>query len=275
MRSTSRLLGILAGTALVAAMAVPVAADEHDNAMVRVVHASPDAPNVDVWVDGETVLTDVPFTAVSDYLSVPAGTYSIAVSATGDTDPVIGPLDLTFEAGTATTIAAYGFVADITATVFSDDIEIADGQAKLRAIHLSPSAPADVDIALQGGDVVVPGLSYPEASGYLTLDPGDYPLEIRAAGETDAALQFEVTLEANTNYTAFAMDDGEGVQIVAAIDAEGMAEEPAPTATPAPVPDTAMTQPTTTGTPVLLAGIALLGLAVLTSVRVLVPRNER
>lgn len=264
MRSTSRLVGILAGTALVAALAVPVAADEHDNAMVRVVHGSPDAPNVDVWVNGETVLTDVPFTAVSDYLSVPAGDYEIAVSATGDTTPVIGPVTLTFEAGTATTIAAYGLVADIDAAVFTDDIAIADGQSKLRAIHLSPSAPADVDIAVQGGDVVVPGLSYPEASGYLTLDAGDYPLEIRAAGDDAAALEFDVTLAANTNYTAFAMDAEGGVQVIAAVDAEGAA----------PVPDTAMTQPTT-GTPVLLAGIALLGLAVLTSVRVVAVRNER
>ena len=263
MRSTSRLFGILAGTALVAALAVPVAADEHDTAMVRVVHASPDAPNVDVWVDGETVLTDVPFTAVSDYLSVPAGTYNIQVTATGDTTPVI-EADLEFSAGTATTIAAHGLLADITAAVFTDDIATADGQAKLRAIHLSPSAPADVDIAVTGGDVVVPGLAYPEASGYLTLDAGDYPLEIRAAGDTAAALQFDVTLAANTNYTAFAMDAPDGVQVIAAVDAEGMAESP----------DTAMSQPAT-GTPVLLAGIALLGLAVLTTIRILAPRTER
>lgn len=262
MRKLNRLVGLLAGTAMVAALAVPVAADSHE-AMVRVVHASPDAPNVDVWVDGETVLTDVPFTAVSDYLTVPAGTYNIQVTATGDTTPVI-EADLEFAGGTATTIAAYGLLADISAAVFTDDTTTADGQAKLRAIHLSPSAPADVDIAVQGGDVVVPGLSYPEASGYLTLDAGDYPLEIRAAGDTAAALQFDVTLEANTNYTAFAMDATDGVQVIPAVDAQGSAMSP----------DTAMAQPTSAA-PTLLAGIALLGLAVLLTVRVLAPRTER
>lgn len=262
MRSTSRLVGILAGTALVAAMAVPVAADSHD-AMVRVVHASPDAPNVDVWVNGETVLTDVPFTAVSDYLTVPAGDYEIAVSATGDTTPVIGPVDLTFEAGTRTTIAAHGLLADITAAVFTDDGTIADGEARLRAIHLSPSAPADVDIAVQDGDVVVPGLAYPEASGYLTLDAGDYPLEIRAAGDTAAALQFDVTLAENTNYTAFAMDADDGVQVIAAVDATGAA-----------MPDTAMTQPAGTS-PALLAGLILVGVAILGGIRALAPGRTR
>ena len=86
----------------------------------------------------------------------------------------------------------------------------------------------------KGGDVVVPGLAYPEASGYLTLDAGDYPLEIRAAGDTAAALQFDVTLEANTNYTAFAMDAADGVQVIAAVDATGTT-----------MPDTALGQTST------------------------------
>lgn len=260
MRTLSRLAGMLAGTALVAALAVPVAAA--DDAMVRVVHASPDAPNVDVWVDGETVLTDVPFTAVSDYLSLPAGTYNIQVTATGDTTPVI-EADLAFEAGTAYTVAAYGRLADITAAVFTDDTTVASGQAKLRAIHLSPSAPADVDIAVQGGDVVVPGLAYPEASGYLTLDAGDYPLEIRAAGDTAAALKFDAALAADTNVTAFAMDAEDGVQVIAAADATGGA-----------MPDTALAAPVATGaSTTVIAGIALLGLAALGAMRVLATRR--
>ena len=246
MRTSSRLIGLLAGTALVAALAGPVAADNHE-AMLRVVHASPDAPNVDVWVDGETVLTDVPFTAVSDYLALPAGTYNVQVTATGDTAPVI-EADLTLEAGTAYTVAAHGLLADITAAVFTDDLSIAAGQSKLRAIHLSPSAPAEVDIAVAGGDVVVPGLAYPEASGYLTLDAGDYPLEIRAAGDTAAALSFEASLPADTVVTAFAMDAEGGVQVITAVDALG-----------AEMPNTAV--PTSSTSTVLLAGIVLVATA--------------
>ena len=95
-RTIRRALSLVGALGLVAVLALPVAAQ--DEAFVRVVHASPDAPNVDVWVDGETVLTDVPFTAVSDYLALPAGTYNVQVTATGDTNPVI-EADLTLEAG--------------------------------------------------------------------------------------------------------------------------------------------------------------------------------
>ena len=247
MRTSSRLVGLLVGTALVGALAGPVAADNHE-AMLRVVHASPDAPNVDVWVDGETVLTDVPFTAVSDYLALPAGTYNVQVTATGDTTPVI-EADLTLEAGTAYTVAALGVLADITAAVFTDDLSVAAGQAKLRAIHLSPSAPAEVDIAVTGGDVVVPGLAYPEASGYLTLDAGEYPLEIRAAGDTAAAISFEAALTADTVVTAFAMDAEGGVQVITALDAQG-----------GEMPNTAV--PAGSTSVVLLAGMALVAAAI-------------
>ena len=241
--SLRTLTGTLGGLALLAGMAAPAAAQ--DEAYVRVVHASPDAPNVDVWVDGEIVLTDVPFTAVSEYLSLPAGTYNVQVTATGATDPVIDA-DLSLEAGTSYTVAATGLLADIAPVVLTDDRAPASGQAKLRVFHASPSAPASVDVAVTDGPVLVEGLAFPEATGYLTVDAGTYPLEIRAAGETDAALTLEATLAAGENYTAIAMDGGDaGVQVIVATEAMSM-------------PDTAMAQP---AMPLAMVGGLLIVLA--------------
>jgi hypothetical protein len=59
------------------------------NARLRVIHASPDAPNVDVLVDDMVVLTNVPFKAISDYLDVSAGARNIKVNATGTSTTVI------------------------------------------------------------------------------------------------------------------------------------------------------------------------------------------
>jgi hypothetical protein len=247
-RTFSRFMGILVSTGMLTVLALPAAAA--NEAQVRVVHASPDAPNVDVWVDGATVLTDVPFTAVSDYLSLPAGDHNIQVTATGSTDPVIDA-DVTLDVGTAYTVAATGMLADIGATVLVDDRTPVDGQSKLRVFHASPSAPDFVDVAVTDGPILVEGLAYPEATAYLTVDAGTYPLKIRAAGETDAALTLDATLEAGMNYTAIAMDGGDaGVQVIVAIDSHT-------------VPDTAMA-PTSTSVPfAALAGVALLAAALL------------
>jgi hypothetical protein len=249
-RTFRQAIGLVAASGLVAMMAVPVTAQ--NEAYVRVVHASPDAPNVDVWVDGETVLTDVPFTAVSDYLVLAAGTYNVQVTATGTSDPVIDA-DLTLEAGTSYTVAATGLVADITAAVLVDDRAPADGQSKLRVFHASPSAPAEVDVAVTDGAVLVEALAFAEATDYLTVDAGTYPLEIRAAGEDAAALSLEATLEPGENYTAIAMDDPAseaGVQVIIAT--EAMAE----------MPNTAMSASTTS---LALIGLALVALSLVTA----------
>ncbi len=64
----------LLGVLLLVFMAVPAAA-QRGTGLVRVIHASPDAPDVDVFVDGEAALEGVAFTDVSNYLEVPAGTH--------------------------------------------------------------------------------------------------------------------------------------------------------------------------------------------------------
>ena len=49
-------------------------------ARVRVAHFAVDAPAVDVFVNGEAVLEGVPYPAMSDFLSLEAGSYDIAVA---------------------------------------------------------------------------------------------------------------------------------------------------------------------------------------------------
>ncbi len=200
-----------AAAALAAVMAIPsfAAADGHENAKVRVGHFSPDAPAVDVYAGEDAILTDVEFGDLSDYLEVPGGTYSIAVVAAG-ADPadgaVIGPVDLDFAAGTMTTVAATNVLESIEAQVLVDEPNPQDGIAQVRVVHFSADAPA-VDIALDGGDVVVPNLEYPNATeAYLDLPEGEYDLEIRAAGTEEVAFDIDpLDLPGGNSFSVFAI----------------------------------------------------------------------
>ena len=62
---------------------------QDDMARVRVVHASPDAPAVDIWVDGSIAFSNAPFKGITDYASLAAGTYNVQVSPTGATEPIV------------------------------------------------------------------------------------------------------------------------------------------------------------------------------------------
>lgn len=207
-KSKIHIAGIAA--ALAAVMAVPaVSAADEEMASVRVGHFSPDAPAVDIYANGAILagLEGVEFSTLSDYIEVPADTYSIAVVVAGE-DPaeatVIGA-DLPFEAGSRTTIAATGFVADIAPVLLNDDFVNEDDKAQVRVVHFSPDAPA-VDIAPDGAAALIPDLAFPDYAGYVALDEGEYDLEVRLAGEDTVALQLDpLTLAGGTAYTVFAI----------------------------------------------------------------------
>ena len=230
---------LLALSALGAAAQSPSADPMANDAWVRVLHASPDAPNVDVYANGAEILTDVPFGAISDYLEVPAGEYQIQVFAAGS-DPAAGgavnDAKLTFAAGTKTTVAATNNVATIEAQVIADAPAPVADMAQVRVVHLSADAPA-VDIAPDGADPIVTNLAYPNATDYLTVPAGAYDLEVRPTGTKDVALQLDpVTLEAGKSYSVFAIGSlaGGTLQVLPAVDATvEMAPMGSPAASPA------------------------------------------
>jgi hypothetical protein len=79
---------------------------------VRVAHFSPDAPNVDVYVDDERVLEGVPFKG-SEYVSVGAGDYTAQIRPdTGANDgQVASDADVSLDGGTVYTAFASGYLS--------------------------------------------------------------------------------------------------------------------------------------------------------------------
>ncbi len=63
----------------------PAAPDMGSGAMVRVIHASPDAPAVDIYAEGVAapLITDLAYGETSAYLDLDPGTYNIQIRAAG------------------------------------------------------------------------------------------------------------------------------------------------------------------------------------------------
>jgi hypothetical protein len=185
---------------------------DEEPASVRVAHLSPNAPNVDVYVDGDAVLEDVAFGAVSGYLDVPAGERQVEITAAGDADTVVFSGPVTVESGTAYTVGAAGEIGDdadepFEPLILTDDREApGDDTARLRAVHASPDAPA-VDVTVEAGDTLFDGVHYRE-SGTVEVPAGDYVVQFRGDTESDdgdVVADFDVGLNGATGYTAFAV----------------------------------------------------------------------
>lgn len=110
---------------------------------LRALHASPDAPNVNVVVNGAAALTDVPYFAGSAFLPV---TQDIdvqvnAITPTGEVTVIDESLTLDFS--TEYTVVAVGAVAaPISAWVISNpsDEPILPGNLRAQVIHAAPDA---------------------------------------------------------------------------------------------------------------------------------------
>ena len=174
---------------------------------INVVHASPDAPAVDFYLDGELEIEGLEFGAFSGWVAVPAGDHQVQVAASGEA-PETAVIDaaLTLESGMAYHVAATGLLAEITPQVYPVDLaDPGTDMARVRVIHASPDAPA-VDIAVTGGDVLIPSLAFPDGSDALVVPAGAYDLEVRAAGTTDVALPLPgVVFEPGMVYDIFAI----------------------------------------------------------------------
>jgi hypothetical protein len=203
------------------------------DACVNIIHASPDAPAVDVYVDGAQALTGLAFGAASGWVALPAGEHQVQVTATGsDAAEAVIDATLTLEEGAAYEVAAVGLVAEIQAQIAPANLSmLGEDEARIRVVHASPDAPA-VDVAVTGGDVLVPDLAFPETSDYLTVPAGSYDLEVRVAGTEDVALPLPgVALEAGMVYSVYAVGQvGDGTLTVLVI---ASTTEGAMTGTPA------------------------------------------
>lgn len=257
---------LLVAAALVAALAAgvvmaPQGADaQQATGRVRIMHASPDTPPVDIFVDGQKAVTALAFPNNTGYVALPAGGHDVKVFVSPSDGTGTPALQATLEvvAGKDVTVLATGRVGDgsLALTIFEDDNGTPSGNnAHIRLIHASPDAPP-VNVAVAGTDTnVFTGVAFRNVSPYVPVPAGTYSLDVKvnATGETVLTIP-NLKLDARTVYTAVAVGlAGNGtLRVVPLVDA------PAPAAPAPPRTGDSMTAGSGTLAPwMLAAGLAL------------------
>jgi len=196
--------GLAAGALIAVSAAIPASAADGD-ASLSVLHAVPGV-TVDVYVNGALTLDDFTPGTLAGPLPLPAGTYSVAITASDAADasaPVIGPVDLPLAAnGNYTAVAHLDASGNPTATLFTNDTAtLAAGEGRLTVRHVAAAPAVDV---LAGGSPVITNLANPGES-VLTLPAGTVSASVAATGTTDPVIgPADVDVAEGTNTIVYA-----------------------------------------------------------------------
>jgi hypothetical protein len=219
-----------AGALIALAGAAPANAAPTDAAMLSVLHGVPGL-TVDVYVNDELTLDDFEPGDLAGPLELPAGTYTVAITAADAADasaPAIGPVDLTLAGGTNYTAVAHLTEAgEPTATLFTNDTaQTAAGQGRLTVRHVAAAPAVDV---LAGGTAVITALANP-SEAKLDLPAGVVSASVAATGTTEPVIgpaDVEVAEGANTIVYAWgSLEDDNLAVAVQTVTVAGMASAP-------------------------------------------------
>lgn len=254
-----KVLSVVGLLAIVMALAVSPAWAAGE-AMVRVTHASPDAPAVDVCVNGSVAFAALEFGKTTEYANLPAGSYDVQVYAAGSNcqgTAVIDAKGLKLDAKPYT-VMAIGKLAEIKPLILVDNLSApAAGKVHVRFVHASPDAPA-VDITTADGAKVFPNVAFGKSVDFTPLPAATYDLQARVAGTENVALDLPgVNLPEGAILTVVAQgfagggNPRLGVQVIS---------YPAMEAAPATLPVAGGELPTNNLWVLLFAGAALVAL---------------
>ena len=207
---------------LVATMSLFALSAFGQSARIRVVHASPDAPAVDVFVNGSKVFENLPFREYTDYQPISAGTYNVQVKLTG-TDTTVLQASPALSSGTDYTVIATGYAnpgknPGLDVILLTDNNALpADGGVKLRVVHAAPGAP-NVDVyvtspfeTLMGKTPILSNVPWKAGSGYLEVPAANYQARVAVAGtQTIAVDSHRLVTWGNIIRTILAVDNGGG-----------------------------------------------------------------
>jgi hypothetical protein len=203
---------------LALALGISLMSASAQTSRVRVVHASADAPAVDILVDGNVAFQSLNFKDYTNYTPVPSGMRMISINVAGTTTTALRT-PFTLASGVDYTFYAFGKLANSSLTIIGtgDDLEAPGaGMTKVRVVHGASTAPA-VDIFVTAPFAALPNMPllsnvpFTIASHYLTVPAADYQARVTPTGTRTVAIDSRrVRLTGGTVRTIVALDGAEG-----------------------------------------------------------------
>jgi hypothetical protein len=189
------------------------------NPVVFALHGSPDAPAVDIYAGSSELVDNLAFGELSAPIQVPPGSYDLDFRANDDGPIAASATTPALAAGERYLAIASGFLNDTPAFIllpYADAFALGGSDARVRAIHASPDAPA-VDIGTVAANVLTPvpdytNVSFQDASvaSGTSLPVAQLLIGVAPMGDTNPLVTFDITTAAGLRAYAVAAGSLQG-----------------------------------------------------------------
>ena len=198
-------LALMLGLTMVTSVATAQDDLAEPDGSVRFIHASPDAPQFDVLVDGLPLAQQLGYGTATEYAPMTPGEHFIQVVPTGgDASAAVAETTLNVDSGAAYTVAAANMLNEIEIKTYQSNLEDLDeNQSRVRTISLVPGE-EEFDVFQTGGDQWFDNVSFGEDSEHRDVDQGPYDLEFRLNDSDTALLTLPgLQINAGSEYSLF------------------------------------------------------------------------
>ncbi|PRY13851.1 uncharacterized protein DUF4397 [Pontibacter ummariensis] len=171
---------------------------------LSIYHGSPDAPALDIKLDGMTI-NNQPFsyTNFSGYITIKAGSHSLKFTPVNAANAYV-ETTMNLKENKAYSLFTVNRLQNIELLTVQDSVKTpTTGKAALRVVHLSPDAAAvDVNVAGTTSTSLATGLGFKGITPFIELAGGKPSIQIKAAGTEEVLLTVsDVQLDAGKTYT--------------------------------------------------------------------------
>jgi len=156
---------------------------------IRVMHDSPNAPNIDVFVDGDPVFENVAYSTTSSYQALASVQHRVQIAPAGKSvDDSVIDINVDLTRGKPYTVLALGKLTNIKAELLPDTSKAPPaGHARVRIIHAATDI-GTVDIYPSGSTSPVLTDQYFGSADYINIPAGSYTFDATPAGSTQIVM---------------------------------------------------------------------------------------
>jgi hypothetical protein len=187
---------------------------QRGNALVRLIHAIPGGPPVDVFADDAKEFTGIAHKTTTPYKEISAERHTFRIRPAGkDTAQPLAENSEGLSDGKHYTVVAWADTdGKPTLYIVDDDlVPPSSGKAKVRVIDASAGS-GEIDVyAKEGNKKLVGGVNPLKATSYSEFDPMSGTIEVRPSGKNNAVLTIpNAKFDAGDIYTIVVLGQAKG-----------------------------------------------------------------